>query len=126
MGFGLIHGLAFSGILSEMNLDGSRLAWSILGFNIGIEIMQLFIILCVAPWLILLSRNNFYKLLRIAVGVFGIVASSSWIIARITGKPNYMSNGVEIMLMQGKWFVAFLAVLAIGNEMYRKVRLAEK
>jgi hypothetical protein len=35
-GFGLIHGLVFSSVLSEMNPDGKQTAYSILGFNIGI------------------------------------------------------------------------------------------
>ncbi len=40
-GFGLIHGLAFATVLSELGLSAGQMAVSILGFNLGIELMQL-------------------------------------------------------------------------------------
>jgi len=43
-GFGLIHGLAFAAMLSNFQLSADKLALSILGFNLGIEMMQLFVI----------------------------------------------------------------------------------
>ncbi|NOT60997.1 MAG: HupE/UreJ family protein, partial [Acidobacteria bacterium] len=43
-GFGLVHGLAFATVLSDLQLSAGPLALSILGFNLGIELMQLFVI----------------------------------------------------------------------------------
>ena len=43
-GFGLVHGLAFAGTLANLQLDTGPMALSILGFNLGIELMQLFVI----------------------------------------------------------------------------------
>ncbi|MFB5088386.1 HupE/UreJ family protein [Psychrobacillus sp. PGGUH221] len=54
--FGLIHGFGFAGILSEMQLDGSHLATSLLSFNIGIEIGQLIIVAIVFPILLWLKK----------------------------------------------------------------------
>ena len=63
-GFGLVHGLAFATVLSNLELSGSKLALSILGFNLGIEMMQLFVIALLVPWLLLLSKTTLYKWIR--------------------------------------------------------------
>ena len=55
--FGLVHGMAFSTTLSSLNLSGSQLALSLLGFNVGIEMMQLVVVLLVLPPLIVLART---------------------------------------------------------------------
>ncbi|RZK63066.1 MAG: HupE/UreJ family protein [Hymenobacter sp.] len=55
-GFGLVHGLAFASKLAGLHLDAGRLGLSILGFNLGIELMQLFVLALTVPWLLLLSR----------------------------------------------------------------------
>ena len=81
--FGLIHGLAFAGTLASLRLDASRMGLSILGFNIGIELMQLLVILMIMPWLLLLSRIPAYKYIRIAGAVLATIAATYWITARI-------------------------------------------
>ncbi|MGX1471875.1 UNVERIFIED_CONTAM: hypothetical protein RKD50_000683 [Streptomyces canus] len=40
-GFGLGHGMAFSFVLAEMHLSTGQLVTSLLGFNLGIELVQL-------------------------------------------------------------------------------------
>lgn len=42
--FGLVHGLGFSGAMTEAKLPEGSLLWALLGFNIGVEIGQLLII----------------------------------------------------------------------------------
>ena len=64
-GFGLIHGMAFSFTLAELNLSTSQMVLSLLGFNLGIEVMQLFIIAITMPWLILLARTPAYRFVRL-------------------------------------------------------------
>ncbi len=51
--FGLVHGFGFAGILVEMALPSERLVPALLGFNLGVEIGQLGIVLLVWPLLIL-------------------------------------------------------------------------
>lgn len=120
-GFGLIHGLAFASALAGLDLDGTRMSLSILGFNTGIELMQLFIILLFAPWLILLSRYYVYSLIRIIGGLFGVVASIAWIVERIAGKANVIGTAVQTIAMQGQWIVLALALLSlIAYFMYGK------
>ncbi|MEM7463843.1 MAG: HupE/UreJ family protein [Pseudomonadota bacterium] len=43
--FGLLHGLGFAAVLGEVGLDPARFATSLIGFNIGVEIGQLSVIL---------------------------------------------------------------------------------
>jgi hydrogenase/urease accessory protein HupE len=44
MGFGLIHGLGFSGAMTEAQVPEAALLWALGGFNLGVEIGQLLII----------------------------------------------------------------------------------
>lgn len=85
-GFGLIHGLAFATILSNLQLDMGTLILSIFGFNLGIELMQLFIIAIITPWLILLSRRTFYKWFRVTGALVAAMIAIVWIIERGAGK----------------------------------------
>ena len=39
--FGLIHGFGFANVLREMELPARALGWSLLSFNLGVEIGQL-------------------------------------------------------------------------------------
>jgi hypothetical protein len=39
-GFGIVHGMAFSFALAELNLDTTQMVLSLLGFNSGIEVTQ--------------------------------------------------------------------------------------
>lgn len=64
-GFGLINGLVFASTLAELGLHRWEKIASILGFNLGIEAMQLAVILCVMPSLVLLSRTRLYTGFRI-------------------------------------------------------------
>lgn len=84
-GFGLVHGLAFAGTLQNLNLDAGQMTISILGFNLGIEAMQLTIVALTIPWLIGLSRTSFYTLLRTTGAVLAGVAALVWATARIIG-----------------------------------------
>ena len=112
-GFGLIHGMAFAETLVNLNPDASRMALNILGFNLGIGIMQMFIILIIMPWLIILSRINFYSGLRIAGAFTAAVASIGWMVERITGTPNFIGSAVVAASGYAIWLVVALAVAAI-------------
>jgi hypothetical protein len=114
-GFGLIHGLAFSAILSELHLTSWRLAVSLLGFNIGIELMQLLVILLVMPWLILISRQShyYYKLLKNFLAILAGVASIAWMLERILGEANFISTHLSILASHAILFVVFLFLISM-------------
>jgi hypothetical protein len=60
-GFGLIHGFGFANVLKEMVLTTKELVGSLLGFNLGVEIGQLAIVVVVVPLLYLSRKSLFYK-----------------------------------------------------------------
>jgi hypothetical protein len=74
-GFGLVHGLAFAATLANLQLNKTQMALSILGFNVGIELAQLLVVACTAPWLMLLSRSSLYPFIRPAGAVLAIAAA---------------------------------------------------
>ncbi|MBI1228011.1 MAG: HupE/UreJ family protein [Bacteroidetes bacterium] len=123
--FGLIHGLAFSTILSELHLSSAEMLLSILGFNIGIELMQLFVILLTMPWLIILAKNKFYHIWRISGAIFAIIASLAWTIERITDTPNMVSIFVQQIFNQGKWIILVLPVLAAVSYLVLRYKSAD-
>ena len=60
-GFGLIHGFGFANVLKEMTLNARELVSSLLGFNLGVEIGQLAILIAVVPLLFLVRNSKFYR-----------------------------------------------------------------
>ena len=54
--FGLIHGLGFSTLLKSMLGSQTQLLWPLLGFNIGLEVGQLLIVLILLALIFLLER----------------------------------------------------------------------
>ena len=112
-GFGLIHGLAFASILSNLNLGAGTLAMSILGFNLGIELMQLFIVMIIIPWLIMLSKTSTYTWFRIAGAVLAAIAAMAWIAERVTGKSNGITSFILKASPYGLWCIVALVVVSI-------------
>ena len=55
--FGLIHGLGFAGVLLEMELPAPQRLTALLGFNTGVELGQLAVVLLLWPVLWLLLRQ---------------------------------------------------------------------
>ena len=77
-GFGLVHGFGFSFLLSEsMQFAGSHLFTSLLSFNLGVEIGQLFILALVLPALNLLFKYVVAEKTG-AILLSALVAHSGW------------------------------------------------
>ncbi|OIN55581.1 HupE/UreJ family protein [Arsenicibacter rosenii] len=91
-GFGLIHGLAFANTILDLQLEPTHLVLSILGFNLGIEFMQLAIIALTIPWLMLLSRTRYYTILRLSGAALASVAALAWVAERVSGESNAMAD----------------------------------
>jgi hypothetical protein len=123
MFFGLIHGLAFASTLSNMNLEGTIMALSILGFNIGIELMQLFVIVLVMPWLILMSDSKIYTYIRIGGAIFAAIAAIAWMSERITTNSNIITKKLELLSTNGIYIIAGLAGIAIVNYLVKKMKI---
>ena len=82
--FGLIHGFGFAGALSEISASSKPSIASLFGFNLGVEIGQLLIVLLVFPILILITTKQRFKKPFIVITSIGIGFSGFlWLIQRM-------------------------------------------
>lgn len=110
-GFGLMHGLAFAATLQNLGLGWWERVVSILGFNLGIETMQLIVVSAVMPSLVLLSRMRAYPLLRIGGALFAMFASAGWIAERLLNVHNPVDAVVDSLAHQAVWMAAILFLI---------------
>jgi hypothetical protein len=123
--FGLVHGLAFASTLAELQLPAGPMALSILGFNLGIELLQLLVVACTVPWLLLLSQTPSYPTVRVSGAVLAALAALAWIAERISTQANPLSALVARVAQYAPWLLAGLAVAAVvGYWRQRKSQLA--
>lgn len=80
--FGLFHGFGFASVLGDKGLNGDFLVYSLLGFNVGVELGQLAIILAIFPVLFLLRKTKIYPPLLKWGSVLLILISIYWFIER--------------------------------------------
>lgn len=113
IGFGLIHGLAFASTLSNLNLPTTQMTLSILGFNVGIELMQLMVIALIVPWLIILSKGSYYTSVRAVGATYAGVVALAWMMERIVGQPNVLSVWASKFIEQAPYFILVLALAAL-------------
>ncbi len=77
-GFGLVHGFGFSFVLSEsLQFAGAHLLTSLLAFNVGVELGQIFVLLLVAPALELAFRKGVPEKAG-AIVLSAILAHTGW------------------------------------------------
>lgn len=112
-GFGLVHGMAFAETLISLNLDAGHLALGIVAFWLGIELMLGLIIAIVTPWLIILSRINHYKGLRIGGAALAAISAIGWMAEQISNQPNFIASAMATATVYGPWLVLLLAMYAI-------------
>jgi hydrogenase/urease accessory protein HupE len=84
-GFGLIHGFGFANVLREMDLPGRALGWTLFGFNFGVEIGQLIVVILVASALAWIrSRSEVAgRRLALAGSIVVIAAGAFWFVQRV-------------------------------------------
>ena len=84
-GFGLLHGLGFAGVISEIGLSQAHFITSLISFNVGVEIGQLFVIVgCYFGFAYWIKEKPWYKkyftnTLSIIIALVGVY----WFIERI-------------------------------------------
>ncbi|MDP3227605.1 MAG: HupE/UreJ family protein [Acidovorax sp.] len=84
LGFGLVHGLGFSGVLVEAGVSGSLLVWALAGFNLGVEAGQLMVVALWCAVSVVLVRWSLYRTVVVRGGsVALLVLSLYWTVQRI-------------------------------------------
>ena len=83
--FGLIHGFGFANVLREMDLPPRALGWSLLSFNLGVELGQLAVVIVVASVLSAIRAKSpaAGRKLAIAGSVVVIAAGGFWFVQRV-------------------------------------------
>ncbi len=84
LGFGLVHGFGFAGLLLEAAAPTGLLPWALAGFNLGVEAGQL---LAVAGWVLLAQlvvRKPWYPTVVVRGGsVLLIFLALAWFVERV-------------------------------------------
>lgn len=85
--FGLVHGFGFAGVLAETALPAGRTAQALLGFNAGVEVGQLAIVIALWPlYRALLSRRPGARPAVVQVGSAVVLAAGLfWFLTRALG-----------------------------------------
>jgi len=120
-GFGLVHGLAFAEVLSGLNFDGWSLTLSLLGFNLGIEGMQLAVVGMVFPWLLLMRTSPLYQYVRMGGAIFAGTLAVAWVLERALNFANPLNQAVETLSAHPLLVVSVLAGVAVLSR-FREMR----
>ena len=82
--FGLIHGFGFANVLLDLGLSSYALGVSLLGFNLGVEIGQIAIVLAFLPIAYFLRESWFYRWIVFRAGsVLIAIISAIWMYERM-------------------------------------------
>ena len=111
--FGLMHGLAFATTLHSLGLQWWDRVRGILGFNLGIETMQLFVVCAAMPSLVLLSRTPAYSILRIGGALFAALASAGWLVERLWNVHTSISFLVESVAQRAPQVAEILFAISL-------------
>src|SRR5690242_16937350 len=129
-GFGLVHGFGFSFALREsLQFAGSHLATSLLAFNVGVELGQLFVLSLAVPalnWL--LSRVVQERMGTIILSAFVAHTAWHWMLDRGAVLATYQFQVPELTpafaasVLRGLMLVVVIVAAAWGVfELYRRL-----
>lgn len=108
--FGLVHGMAFAGILHDLGIQGGTSTLALLAFNLGIELAQLAAVAATFPSLYVISMGPHGSRVRVVGASVALVASIAWILDRLALVSNPLAS-VERSLVAHPWWV----VIALGG-----------
>lgn len=81
--FGLVHGLAFATVIASFSLPPAERAFAILGFNLGIETVQIALAAIVLPMLLWLASGRYWRDIRTGGAVIAGGAALVWLVQRV-------------------------------------------
>ena len=133
-GFGLVHGFGFSFLFSEtLQFAGGHLFSSLLAFNVGVELGQLFVLILVIPVLNLLFR--YFVNERIGTILLSALLAHSawhWMLERGTTlslyqiqMPVFDSLFWAALMRWGMMFIIIAVALWAMYELFRKFSLID-
>ncbi|MBC7978308.1 MAG: HupE/UreJ family protein, partial [Myxococcales bacterium] len=81
--FGLIHGFGFASALNELELSTGDLISALFGYNLGVELGQVAIVLVAAPLVLYLQRHRQLHWIVRGLAAVIFVAGMAWFIERL-------------------------------------------
>ena len=85
-GFGLIHGFGFASVLGDLTSGTSQTVLALAGFNLGVELGQLALLVVVFPLLLWFGRYRLYQRAAVPAMALGVSAVSMyWVVERAAG-----------------------------------------
>jgi hypothetical protein len=81
-GFGLVHGMGFASALQEMRLPQANVAASLVGFNAGVEIGQLAVVILAYLALDALRNQRWAPPFRQGVSLATALVGAVWFVER--------------------------------------------
>ncbi|MFC4295719.1 HupE/UreJ family protein [Novosphingobium tardum] len=96
--FGLVHGLAFATVIAGFGVDAETRATAILGFNLGIELIQLGIVALLLPALLIGARTAAYPAARRGLATLAAGAALAWLAERVSDTPSPVAAAFDAVL----------------------------
>jgi len=112
--FGLGHGMAFAFTLAEMRLSTGQLVIGLLGFNLGIELVQLGLVAVALPLLLAVARSRIRAPLRVGGAAVTAVAAAGWLADRL-GRDNPVARFADSVGSHPTAVVTILAAAAVAT-----------
>jgi HupE / UreJ protein len=85
-GFGLMHGFGFASVLADLGLPRDALVLALVGFNVGVELGQLAIVIVFLPLAYALRRSAFYRRwVMVGGSVLISLLAAVWLVERASG-----------------------------------------
>jgi len=112
-GFGLVHGMAFATVIGRFGLEPWQKAQSILGFNLGIELVQLCVVALTVPGLVMLARTRLYPPFRAGLAIATGSAALIWLVERVTGHDLAAARAIDRLLGYAPWMLAASLLAAV-------------
>ena len=94
-GFGLVHGASFASAIAAQPFDAWHRVVAMLGFNLGIEVMQVAVVAAALPCLLLMCSLPVYRFVRDAGAAFAGLAALGWVLERTVGIANPLGGLID-------------------------------
>ncbi len=121
--FGLVHGLAFATLVSSAGVAVAGQALSLFGFNVGIELAQIAIVICALPAILFVAAEPELRALREGIAAFAIFCSLIWILNRASGAGDYLIGLLETAIYFVAGGIALLSIYAVMIHLLSRLTL---
>lgn len=82
-GFGLVHGLGFASFHTGLDLPAVGTVASLLSFNLGVEVGQLAVVVCVLPFLVFAAKKGWYRnAVLVPASAAVVILGAIWFVER--------------------------------------------